>query len=161
MLHVANCTCVVSRPLSGCWGSYSCGPPYCNSNPCGTYISTDSGECTFQLSFLEAHISFVRLLLRRLTSCPSRWCNRETVEGDCHLNSCRSENRSIDPVCRWRSRGCGGLCVTESRSVDCKSTRVIYLTTATGVALAFHKIIFFYLLLTGAACLDCNPMPTC
>lgn len=33
---------------------------YSNSNPCGTYILADAGECTFQLSFREAHISLGR-----------------------------------------------------------------------------------------------------
>lgn len=69
---------------------------YCNSNPSGTYILTDAWECTFQLSFLEAHISLVWLLLQRPQPLyPGRWCNWETVEGDCHVNSCCSENRSI------------------------------------------------------------------
>lgn len=36
---------------------------YSNSNPCGTYILTDAGECTFQLSFQEAHISLGRASL--------------------------------------------------------------------------------------------------
>lgn len=95
MLHMTSRTlCGFSTPLKllrklQLWASY------CNSNPCGTYIITDTCERTFQLSFQEA------LLPCPLSLHPGRWRDREPAEGDCHLNSCYSENRSICCVIKF------------------------------------------------------------
>lgn len=93
-----------------------------NADPRCTYILADAPECTFQLSFQEAHISLpVWSHSIPLSFHAGRGCDWQTVDG----GSQRLENGSICCVIRNAgtrgSTGCGDPCVTDSNSISCKS----------------------------------------
>lgn len=101
---------------------------YSNSNPCGTYILTDAGECTFQLSFQEAHISLGRPSLAASVVLAPRQVMPQRNRG--RWLSCKAFLfRKIDPfVVRLEPfavggrGGRGGSCVAGSYFIGPKSS---------------------------------------